>query len=157
MLIAVSFVDMLGFAIILPLLPFYALEMNASAEMIGWLIASFSIAQLIASPVWGRVSDKYGRRPALMIGLFASSLAFLVFGLAESLLMLFVSRVVQGLGGGTTGVAHAYVSDTVGPLDRARALVDQTRGPGVNRLGSRARHRRRATRLSTVTPPWRTC
>ena len=122
MLIAVSFVDMLGFAIILPLLPFYALEMNASAEMIGWLIASFSIAQLIASPVWGRVSDKYGRRPALMIGLFASSLAFLVFGLAESLLMLFVSRVVQGLGGGTTGVAHAYVSDTVGPLDRARAL-----------------------------------
>lgn len=121
-LIAVNFVDMLGFAIILPLLPFYALRLDATPETVGWMIASFSIAQLIASPIWGRVSDRYGRRPALIIGLAASSVAFLVFGLADSLWLLFLSRIVQGAGGGTTGVAQAYVSDTVAPADRARAL-----------------------------------
>lgn len=121
-LIAVNFVDMLGFAIILPLLPFYALRLDATPELIGWIIASFSIAQLIASPIWGRVSDRYGRRPALIIGLGASSVAFLVFGLADSLWLLFLSRIVQGAGGGTTGVAQAYVSDTVKPADRARAF-----------------------------------
>jgi multidrug resistance protein len=113
---------MLGFAIILPILPFYALELNATPEDVGWLIASFSIAQLIAAPLWGRFSDRVGRKPALMIGLAASSVAFLIFGFAESLLVLFVSRVVQGAGGGTTGVAQAYVSDTVQQSDRARAL-----------------------------------
>ncbi len=121
-LIAVSFIDMLGFFLVLPLLPFYALDMHASPETVGWLIASFSIAQLLFAPIWGRVSDRYGRRPALMIGLFASGLAFLVFGLAKSLPVLFVSRLVQGAGGGTTGVSQAYVSDTVAPADRARAL-----------------------------------
>ena len=121
-LIAVNFIDMLGFAMVLPLLPFYALKLQATPEMVGWMIASFSIAQLIASPIWGRVSDRYGRRPALMIGLFASAFAFLVFGFASSLWMLFLSRIVQGAGGGTTGVAQAYVSDTVAPSDRARAL-----------------------------------
>ncbi|MCA9763612.1 MAG: MFS transporter, partial [Gemmatimonadetes bacterium] len=121
-LIAVSFIDMLGFAIVLPILPFYALELDATPEMVGWLIASFSIAQLVASPLWGRLSDRTGRRPVLLISLFASSVAFLVFGFANSLWLLFLSRVVQGAGGGTTGVAHAYVSDTVAPADRARAL-----------------------------------
>jgi MFS family permease len=121
-LIAVSFVDMLGFAMVLPLLPFYALKLHATPELVGWLIASFSITQLVASPIWGRVSDRYGRRPALMIGLFASAFAFMVFGFATSLWLLFLSRIVQGAGGGTTGVAQAYVSDTVAPSDRARAL-----------------------------------
>jgi multidrug resistance protein len=121
-LIAVNFVDMIGFMVVLPLLPFYALKLNASAETIGQLIAAFSIAQLLASPVWGRVSDRYGRRPALLIGLSASAVAYVVFGLATSVWLLFLSRLVQGAGGGTTGVAQAYVADTVQPGDRARAL-----------------------------------
>jgi MFS family permease len=121
-LIAVNFVDMIGFMIVLPLLPFYALELRASPEVIGWLIASFSIAQLLSAPLWGRVSDRYGRRPALLIGLGASAAAYVVFGLAESLWLLLLSRVVQGAGGGTTGVAQAYVADTMAPADRARAL-----------------------------------
>jgi multidrug resistance protein len=121
-LIAVNFVDMIGFMIVLPLLPFYALKLNASPETIGQLIASFSIAQLLAAPIWGRVSDRYGRRPALLIGLSASALAYVVFGLASSVWLLFLSRLVQGAGGGTTGVAQAYVADTVEPGDRARAL-----------------------------------
>jgi MFS family permease len=121
-LIFVCFVDAIGFMIILPLLPFYALRLDASPETVGQLIASFSIAQLLAAPVWGRVSDRYGRRPALLIGLGASAVAFVVFGLADSVWLLFASRVVQGAGGGTTGVAQAYVADTVAPKDRARAL-----------------------------------
>jgi multidrug resistance protein len=121
-LIGVNFVDMIGFMIVLPLLPFYALKLNASPEIVGQLIASYSIAQLIAAPLWGRVSDRYGRRPALLIGLSASAIAYVVFGLADSLWLLYLSRVVQGAGGGTTGVAQAYVADTVAPADRARAL-----------------------------------
>jgi multidrug resistance protein len=121
-LIAVNFVDMIGFMIVLPLLPFYALKLNASAETIGLLIASFSIAQLIAAPLWGRMSDRYGRRPALLIGLSASAVAYVVFGFASSVWLLFLSRLVQGAGGGTTGVAQAYVADTIEPGDRARAL-----------------------------------
>jgi len=144
-LIAVNVVDMIGFMVVLPLLPFYAQELRASPEIIGALIASFSIAQLLAAPVWGRVSDRYGRRPALLIGLTASALAYVVFGLADSLWLLFLSRVVQGAGGGTTGVAQAYVADTMEPADRARALgwlsaataVGVTLGPA---LGSLAAH-----------------
>jgi len=121
-LIAVNFVDMIGFMIVLPLLPFYALKLQASPETIGRLIASFSVAQLVSAPIWGRVSDRYGRRPALLIGLSASAAAYVVFGLAHSVWLLFLSRLVQGAGGGTTGVAQAYVADTVDPADRARAL-----------------------------------
>ena len=121
-LIAVNFVDMVGFMIVLPLLPFYALDLQASPEIIGFLIASYSIAQLVAAPFWGRVSDRYGRRPALLIGLTASAIAYVVFGFAESLWLLFLSRLVQGAGGGTTGVAQAYVADTMAPAERAKAL-----------------------------------
>jgi multidrug resistance protein len=121
-LIAVNFVDMIGFMIVLPLLPFYALKLHASPETIGRLIAAFSIAQLLAAPLWGRMSDRYGRRPALLIGLSASAIAYVVFGLASSVWLLFLSRLVQGAGGGTTGVAQAYVADTILPGDRARAL-----------------------------------
>ena len=121
-LIAVNFVDMIGFMIVLPLLPFYALKLHATPETIGRLIASFSVAQLVSAPIWGRVSDRYGRRPAVLIGLSASAAAYVVFGLAHSVWLLFLSRLVQGAGGGTTGVAQAYVADTVDPADRARAL-----------------------------------
>ncbi len=121
-LIAVNCVDMIGFAIVLPLLPFYALRFGASAQMVGLLIASFSVAQLLAAPLWGRISDRVGRRFVLLIGLSASAIAYLVFGFATSLWLLFLSRVIQGAGGGTTGVAQAYVADTISASDRARAL-----------------------------------
>jgi multidrug resistance protein len=121
-LIAVNLVDMIGLMLILPILPFYALDLGARPEAVGWLIAGFAMAQLLAAPFWGRLSDRYGRRPALVIGLSASAIAYLVFAFANSLWLLFLSRVVQGAGGGTTGVAQAYVADTVSSRDRARAL-----------------------------------
>lgn len=121
-LIAVACVDMLGAAMVFPLIPFYALKLNAPPLIIGMILASFFVAQLISAPLWGRVSDRHGRRPALLIGLVASSVGFLVFGFADSIWLLFLSRVLQGLGGGTTGVTQAYVGDTVPPEDRARSL-----------------------------------
>lgn len=121
-LIAVCFVDMIGLMMIAPLLTPYALRFGAVPWVVGLLFSSFAIAQLVSSPLWGRLSDRYGRRPALLIGLGGSAIAYLVFGFANSLWLLFVCRLVQGLGGGTTGVAQAYVADTMAPGDRAKAL-----------------------------------
>jgi multidrug resistance protein len=121
-LMVVCFVDMLGLMLVAPLMAFYAKRMNAADWMVGPLISSFAVAQLISSPVWGKLSDRYGRRPAMIIGLSASAVAYAIFGYASSLWMLFASRLVQGLGGGTTGVAQAYVADTMAPAERAKAL-----------------------------------
>jgi multidrug resistance protein len=116
------FVDMLGFLMVLPLLPFYAKDLGASASTIGLLVASFSMAQLTTSPLWGRLSDRWGRKPVLLIALFSSVIAYLVFAVADSIWMLLLCRVAQGAGGGTTGVVQAYISDAVVPESRAKAL-----------------------------------
>ena len=121
-LMAVAFVDMIGLMMVVPLLPLYALRLHADPSTVGFLSAAFPVAQLASSPVWGRVSDRYGRRPALLVGLAASAAAYVIFGFAGSLWLLFISRFVQGLGGGTTGVAQAYVADSMAPHERARAL-----------------------------------
>ncbi len=121
-LIAVCFVDMIGLLMIAPLLTFYALRLGGQASTVGPLFSSFAVAQLLASPLWGRVSDRYGRRPVLLIGLFSSAVAYAIFGFANSLWLLFVCRFVQGFGGGTTGVAQAYVADAMAPAQRAKAL-----------------------------------
>jgi len=121
-LMSVAFVDMLGFAMIFPLLPFYALRLGGQAWVVGPLVASFSVAQLASAPLWGRVSDRYGRRPTLLIGLSAAAIAYVIFGLANSVWLLLASRLVQGAGGGTTGVVQAYVSDATEPAQRVRGL-----------------------------------
>jgi len=133
-LIAVATVDMIGGAMVFPLIPFYALKLKASPTTVGLIIASFFVAQLISAPLWGRVSDHYGRRPALLIGLSASTIAFFVFGFANAIWLLFLCRIVQGLGGGTTGVLQAYVSDTVPPEDRARSLGWLSAGTNVGTM-----------------------
>src|SRR6185295_813187 len=98
-LIAVGGLDMLGFGMVLPIMPFYALKLHASPETIGAIIASFSVVQLLVAPIWGRVSDRYGRRPALLAGLLGSAAAFAIFGFATAVWMLFLSRFIQGAGG----------------------------------------------------------
>src|SRR5262245_61801108 len=133
-LIAVATVDMIGGAMVFPLIPFYALKLKASPTTVGMIIASFFVAQLISAPLWGRVSDHYGRRPTLLISLSASTVAFAVFGFANAMWLLFLCRIVQGLGGGTTGVLQAYVSDTVPPADRARSLGWLSAGTNVGTM-----------------------
>src|SRR6476661_7060243 len=90
--------------------------------IIGFIVASFTVAQLLSAPLWGKFSDRVGRRPTLLIALTASAIAYLIFGFAHSLWLLLLSRVVQGAGGGTVGVIQAYVADSTAPQDRARAL-----------------------------------
>lgn len=126
-------IDMLGFGIVIPVLPFYALELGASALQVTLLIASFSAMQMAATPVWGRVSDRRGRRPLLIAGLFASAVSYLIFGLAQSLWLLLISRMAAGAAGGTVSVAHAYVADTTSADRRAYGLgqVGAAAGLGV--------------------------
>lgn len=121
-LMATVFVDMIGFTMVLPLLPFYATRLGADASVVGALVASYPFAQLAVSPFWGRLSDRYGRRPLILAGLMLSAAAYVLFGLAESLWLLFASRMVQGAGGGITGVVQAYVADAVEPEERTKAL-----------------------------------
>ena len=95
-LMVTAFIDMLGLLMILPLLPFYAKTLGAGGLIVGLLVSAFSVAQLISAPYWGRFSDKFGRRPALMVGLTASAIAYVVFAYSDSLWLLFLSRIVQG-------------------------------------------------------------
>lgn len=117
-----AFVDMLGLIIVYPLLPFYAQRLGANAAMVGALVAAFSVAQLLSAPAWGRLSDRYGRRPAILTGLLVSAVAYVIFAFADSIWLLFLSRIIQGLGGGTIGVVQAYVADISIEKDRAKAL-----------------------------------
>jgi len=141
---ATVFVDMIGFLMVLPLMPFYAERLGASPTMIGALVSTFAFAQLITAPWWGRLSDRYGRRPMIIGGLLASAIAYVVFGLAESVWMLVLSRLVQGAGGGTIGVVQAYVADAVEAEERSKALGWLTAatsagvmiGPGIASLAA---------------------
>lgn len=121
-LMLTAFIDMVGALMVIPLLPVYAKQLGADAFQLGIIVASFSAAQLLSAPLWGRVSDRYGRRPALLIGLGASALGYVVFAFANSIWLILLSRVIQGAGGGTTGVIQAYVADAVEPKNRAKAL-----------------------------------
>ena len=119
---AIVFVDVLGFGLILPLLPYYATRFGASALMIGLLTAAYPAAQILGSPVLGRLSDRYGRRPILMLSIAGTSLSFLLLGAASSLWVLFAGRVLDGATGGNFTVAQSYITDVTTAKDRARGL-----------------------------------
>ncbi len=115
------FVNLVGFGIIVPLLPFYAETFGASPVVIGLLFAVFSICQLVAAPLLGDWSDRYGRRPVLIFSLAGTVVSFVMLALAHSIVMLFLARIVDGLSGGNISTARAYVADITEPKDRARA------------------------------------
>ena len=115
------FVNLVGFGIIIPLLPFYAETFGASPLVIGLLFAVFSLCQLAAAPALGDLSDRYGRRPVLVFSLVGTVVSFVMLALAHSIAMLFAARVVDGLSGGNISTARAYVADITAPRDRARA------------------------------------
>jgi MFS family permease len=121
-LIITAGVDMVGTFLVVPQLPFYAKAFGASAFVVAAIAASFNVATLLSAPYWGRFSDKYGRRPALLIALTGSVIGYIIFAFSGNIWMLFLSRIVTGLGGGTVGVIQAYVADETPPKDRAKAL-----------------------------------
>lgn len=121
-LIITAFVDMVGLLMVLPLMPYYARDLGAGSLLVAVMVVSFTAAQLLSAPLWGRFSDRYGRRPALLVGLGAAAVAYIVFAFASTIWLLLLSRVVQGAGGGTVGVIQAYVADSTEPQNRAKAL-----------------------------------
>jgi DHA1 family tetracycline resistance protein-like MFS transporter len=116
------FIDLIGFGIVIPLAPFYAEHFGASAFTIGMLQASFSLMQFLFAPLWGRLSDRIGRRPVILIGLFGSAACYLLFGLAESLTVLFIARMLAGIAGANVATAQAYIADITTQENRARGM-----------------------------------
>ncbi len=121
-LMVTAFVDMVGFALVLPLLPLYAKDFGARPTTIGFLLASFAFAQLVTAPLWGRLSDRIGRRPVIVGGQVLNAVAFLFFAASDSVWLLLFSRLAQGAGSGTIAANQAYVADAVRPEERAKAL-----------------------------------
>ncbi len=118
----VVLIDLLGFSLILPLLPYYAQTFKASEIVTGLLIASYALMQLIGAPILGRLSDRYGRRPVLLVSVFGTFLGFILLGFANALWMLFASRIIDGLTGGNLSVAQAYISDVTDEKNRSKGL-----------------------------------
>lgn len=116
------FVDLVGFGIILPLLPYYAESFGASSLVIGLLSTSYSLMQFIFTPFWGRLSDRFGRRPLIMLSLAGSCIGFLIFGLARNIVFLFVGRMVAGVAGAIIPTTNAYIADITSPENRAKGM-----------------------------------
>ncbi len=114
--------DLIGFGIVLPLLPYYGKIFGASALLVGLLYSVYSFAQLIFSPMWGSYSDRVGRRPIMIISTLGSVIAYIIFGLADSLLVLFLSRIIAGIMGGNISTAQAYVADITTKEDRSKGM-----------------------------------
>ena len=120
----VVFLDLLGFGIVLPLMPLYAADtrFQATPAEIGWLMAVYSLMQFFFAPLWGKLSDRIGRRPVLIIGLFGSSLSYVVYGLAQTLTVLFLARGMAGIMGANIAAAQAAMADITPREERAKAM-----------------------------------
>jgi DHA1 family tetracycline resistance protein-like MFS transporter len=116
------FIDLVGFGIVIPLLTFFAEEFQASPVDIGLLVASYSLMQFIFAPVWGNLSDRYGRRPILFFTIIGSSIGYLMIGLAGSLWMIYAGRLLAGITGGNLSTAQAYIADVTSRENRARGM-----------------------------------
>jgi len=116
------FIDLIGFGMVIPFLSFYAREYGASGTTVGAVVGIYSIMQFFFAPVWGRVSDRIGRRPVILVSLTASCIGYFLFGVAHSLAVLFVSRIIAGIGGANIGTAQAYIADTTTVENSAKGM-----------------------------------
>lgn len=121
-LFLIVFIDLVGFGIIIPLLPFFGEHFDASPAMVGLLMASYSLTQFIAAPFWGRLSDRVGRRPVLLITLAGAAVSYVLLGFSNSLVMLFIARALGGFMAGNISTAFAYVADITTPENRSKGM-----------------------------------
>ena len=116
------FIDLIGFGMVIPFLSFYAREYGASGTTVGMVVGVYSIMQFFFAPVWGRLSDRIGRRPVILISLTASCIGYFLFAISRSLTLLFLSRIVAGAGGANIGTAQAYIADKTTTENRAKGM-----------------------------------
>ena len=116
------FIDLIGFGMVIPFLSFYAREYGASGVVVGAVVGVYSIMQFFFAPVWGRLSDRIGRRPVILVSLVASFTGYLLFAFSRSLTVLFISRAIAGVGGANISTAQAYITDVTSPQERARGM-----------------------------------
>lgn len=122
-ILGITFIDILGFSILIPLLPFYVQRFGATPFVIGVLFSTFAFCQLIAGPVWGNVSDRIGRKRVLIVSQIGATIGWTMLAFAPSLALVFVARIIEGLSGGNISVTQSYVADVVPPAQRARAYA----------------------------------
>jgi DHA1 family tetracycline resistance protein-like MFS transporter len=118
----IVFIDLVGFGIVIPFLPLYAEDYGPSPVVFGLLMASFSVMQFVAAPILGRLSDRFGRRPVLLVSLIGSVVGYLLFAFAGSMAMLFASRIIDGISGGNISTAQAVIADITDERDRTKGM-----------------------------------
>src|SRR3954449_3627407 len=116
------FIDLVGFGIVIPILPLYAEHFHASPIAIGWLTGIYSGMQIIFTPILGKLSDRFGRRPVLFVSIVGTAIGFALMGMAQSLTLLFVARILAGITGGNLAIPQAYIADVTAPEKRSRAM-----------------------------------
>jgi len=135
-------VDILGYTIILPLLPFYAEHLGATPTVVGMLVSAFAVCQFVAGPLLGRISDRVGRRPVLIVSQIGTLIGFLILANAHVLWLVFLSRIIDGLTAGNLSLAQAYIADVTRPSERSKSFavigiafgIGFLVGPGVSGL-----------------------
>src|SRR6476659_739628 len=116
------FIDLVGFGIVIPILPLYAEHFHASPVAIGWLTGIYSGMQIIFTPILGKLSDRFGRRPVLFISIVGTAIGFALMGMAHSMTLLFAGRIIAGITGGNIAIPQAYIADVTTPEKRSRAM-----------------------------------
>jgi DHA1 family tetracycline resistance protein-like MFS transporter len=122
-ILGITFIDIFGFSMLLPLLPFFIKHFGVNDIVVGWVAATYSISQLVAGPLWGYVSDRIGRKKVLIVSQIGATFGWAMLGFAPSIVWVVVARAIEGLSGGNIGVTQAYIGDLVAPEQRGRAFA----------------------------------
>lgn len=132
-ILGITFIDILGFSMLIPILPYFVTHFGVSAFIVGILMATFSLCQLISGPIWGNISDRIGRKTVLIISQIGATIGWAMLAFSPNILWVFIARIVEGVAGGNIGITQAYVADLVERKDRSRAfgLIGATFGCGM--------------------------
>ena len=132
-ILGVTFIDIVGFSMLLPILPYFVTHFGMSAIVVGILLSTFSLCQLISGPIWGNVSDRVGRKRVLIISQIGATIGWAMLAFAPNIAWVFIARIIEGISGGNIGITQAYVADLVEPKQRSRAfgLISATFAAGM--------------------------
>ncbi len=121
-ILGITFIDIVGFSMLLPILPYFVTHFGMSAAAVGILVSTFSLCQLVSGPLWGNASDRIGRKAVLIISQIGATIGWAMLAFAGNIFWVFIARIVEGVSGGNIGITQAYVADMVEPKDRSRAF-----------------------------------